>query len=345
MNRRRFLTSATIALSVPAWKNQRETGIFRAGSSGSLLGNWAFELPDGAPAWLQLRDVGDSIEGALLWSVGSPRPVEHLSFRDGYCSFFLRIGWKPYGVDDELRVIDDPMIARFVDSHLELKVVQWVPKTGMEESLVLIGDRMPPLPGQPDLSRVRFGEPILLFNGRDLSGWRLSNAKKKNGWRVEDGELVNETPKKDHSGYGEYGNLRTDREFEDFRLTIEYNVPAGGNSGVYLRGMYEAQVLDGDSRHKGKHGPGSIYGRIAPVVNAGKLGGEWNRYELTLVHRHISVVLNGRRVIDNQPVEGCTGAGLYSDDTRPGPILLQGDHTSVRYRNLVLRPVIPSTSD
>jgi hypothetical protein len=327
-------------LCASAQGNQPDKGTSRLASYNSFLGSWAFELPDGAPAWFQLREVGNRIEGNLLWSVGSPRPVERLTFRDGSCSFLRKIRWKPNGVDEELRAIDDPMIARITDRRLELKVVQFVAKTGKEETLELIGNRMPPLPERPDLKRVRFGQPLVMFNGRDLSGWRLSNPNKKNGWRVEDGVLVNDTPKKDFSGYGEYGNLRTDREFEDFRLTIEYNVPPGGNSGVFLRGMYEAQVLDPDTGIGGTHGPGSIYGRIAPTANVAEPGGEWNRYELTLVDRHISVVLNGQKVIDNQPVEGCTGGGLSADDTRPGPILLQGDHTSVRFRNIVLRPVI-----
>lgn len=201
---------------------------------------------------------------------------------------------------------------------------------------------MPPMPPRPDLSKITFGDPIELFNTRDLSGWRLTNPRKKNGWRVEDGVLVNETPKTDFSSYGEYGNLRTDREFEDFRLTIEYNVAAGGNSGVYLRGMYEAQVVDRDSPMQGINGPGAIFGRIEPTENAGRPGGEWNRYELTLVDRHVTVILNGRTVIDNQPIIGCTGGGISADDTKPGPIFLQGDHTSVRYRNIVLRPVVRS---
>lgn len=347
MNLRSLLAFAIFALAVQACMNQRETGVSRLDSYDSFLGSWAFELPDGAPAWLQLRKVGDSMEGTLLWSVGSPRPVEVLTLGDGSCSLFRKIDWKPYGDDEELRVIEDPMVAKAVDGHLELKLLQSVVKTGQEGILELIGKRMPPLPERPDLKGVRFGEPIVLFNGRDLSGWRLSDPNKKNGWRVEDGVLVNDTPKTDFSGYGEYGNLRTDHEFEDFQLMIEYNVPAGGNSGVFLRGMYEAQVLDPDAGYRGTHGPGSIYGRIAPEVDVAKPGGEWNHYDLSLVDRHITVVLNGQRVINNQPVEGCTGGGLSADDTRPGPILLQGDHTSVSFRNIVLRPVIrpPSMED
>jgi hypothetical protein len=59
---------------------------------------------------------------------------------------------------------------------------------------------------------------------------------------------------------------------------------------------------------------------------------------ITLVDRHVTVVLNGVNIIDNQPLDGCTGGALWSDVTRPGPIYLQGDHTSMEYRHLILRP-------
>lgn len=308
----------------------------------SMVGSWALELPDGGPAWLQIQKVDDMLSGSLLWSVGSAKPVIQLTIRGDTLSFQRRIRWKPNGEDKEVRVVSKPMVARLVDGKLQLQVVQSRVDATDEECIVLLGKRMPPMPPRPDLSRTNFGEPIRLFNGRDLTGWRLSNPTKKNGWRVENGVLVNETPKTDFSAYGAYGNLRTDREFTDFQLTIEYNVAAGGNSGVYLRGMYEAQVVDRDSKMQGINGPGAIFGRIAPSKNVGRPGGEWNRYDLTLVDRHITVVLNGEKVIDNQPIIGCTGGGLSADDVKPGPIFLQGDHTSVQYRNIVLRPIIAS---
>lgn len=98
------------------------------------------------------------------------------------------------------------------------------------------------------------------------------------------------------------------------------------------------QVLDRDSRMQGINGAGSVFGRVEASENAGKPGGEWNTYDITLVDRHVTVVLNGRKVIDNQPVEGPTGGALFADVMRPGPIYLQGDHTSVAYRNIWLEP-------
>ena len=179
-----------------------------------------------------------------------------------------------------------------------------------------------------------------MFNGKDLTGWRLRRPEKINGWSVRDGLLVNDTPKTDFSATGAYGNLRTDEVFGDFKLHIEFLIGKDRNSGIYLRGMYEAQVVDRDSRMQGISGPGAIFGRVAPMENAGLEGGNWQTYDLTLVDRHITVVLNGVKVIDNQPVPGPTGGAMHTDPMAPGPIYLQGDHTSVQYRNIVLTPRI-----
>jgi len=157
--------------------------------------------------------------------------------------------------------------------------------------------------------------------------------------------LDNKTPKTDFSATGDYANLRTESEFEDFRLHIEFLVQEQRNSGIYLRGMYEAQVVDRDSRMQGINGPGAIFGRIKPSKNAGLQGGQWQTYDLTLVNRHITVVLNGETVIDNQPIIGPTAGAIYTDPAAPGPIYLQGDHTNVQYRNIYLEPVIKPANE
>ncbi len=263
--------------------------------------------------------------------------MRDLKVEDGRLSFLRQFTWRPYGEETVYRITKPITGILNTSGQLVLEVQQSILSSA--ETVYLKGKRMPPLPPAPNLTTLEFGPPIdLLASG--LNGWTLTTPRKKNGWRVADGVLVNETPKTDFGAYGSYANLRTKEDFQDFELTIEYNVPEGGNSGIYLRGAYEAQVVDRDSKMQGIQGPGAIFGRIAPSENAGLAGGQWNRYRLLLVNRHITVELNGKRVIDNTPLVGCTGGGINADDTVPGPIMLQGDHTSVQYRNIVLRPII-----
>ncbi|MEO1530086.1 MAG: DUF1080 domain-containing protein, partial [Planctomycetota bacterium] len=318
--------------------------------SASLEGSWAFSLPDENPVWMRIsKAAGDDKDPTVefLWSVGSARVMKDVQWEgNGFRFERKNLRWKPFG-GKATRYVDGPLRVEPVSpDQLELRfqmsqAIEGPRTTSLRlESLTLIGDRIPAAPQKPDLSRARFGKAIELFNGHDLSGWRLARETQRNGWRAEDGVLVNETPKTDFSGYGEFGNLVSEREFTDFRLELEYNIPKSGNSGVYLRGMYEAQVVDRDSKMQGISGPGAIFGRLTPKQNAGREGGKWNRYVLTLVNRHVTVELNGQIVIDNELLIGCTGGGMRSNDSLPGPILLQGDHTSVRYRGLKLQPFL-----
>jgi hypothetical protein len=136
-----------------------------------------------------------------------------------------------------------------------------------------------------------------------------------------------------------YGNLRTDAEFEDFKLTLEVNIPEGSNSGVYLRGIYEMQVVDSYGKELDPHNMGALYSRITPSVAAEKKPGEWQTMELILCKRHITSILNGVKIIDNQPAYGPTGGAMHACVLIPGPIYLQGDHGKVLYRNIVLTPI------
>ena len=192
------------------------------------------------------------------------------------------------------------------------------------------------MPATPDLSKVKFGNPITLFNGKDLTGWRLTNPNADNGWSVVDGGvLINRIEKGKH-----FGNLRTDREFEDFNIKLETRTQKDSNSGIYLRGIYEIQVAETYGKPLDPHNMGALYSRITPSVAAEKPIGEWQTFDITLVDRHVTVILNGQTIIDNQPVLGCTGGALTSDESKPGPLMLQGDHTDIDYRNIVLRPVV-----
>jgi hypothetical protein len=309
-------------------------GLVHAALPPALIGDWAITTPMQEAAWLSVRDTAAGPDVRVMWAVGGIRQLKDAGFKGDLMTVRLRrrkqtVDGSPSFIEERLRVkaVADRLSGEFVEAGDNGETVSR-----------FYGRRLPPMPARPDLGKVRFGEAVPLFNGRDLSGWRTWRPEKKNGWSVKDGLLINETPKTDFSAYGDYANLMTTREFGDFQLRIEFRVPPGGNSGIYLRGLYEVQVLDRDSRMQGISGVGSVFARVKATTNAGKPGGEWNRYDITLVDRHVTVVLNGVKVIDNEPVEGPTGGALRSDVTLPGPIYLQGDHTSVAYRNIRLRP-------
>ncbi len=304
-------------------------------------GNWALQMPDGAAGWLTLSVVDGELHGEL-WTVAQGKELSDIEILDEQLVFLrnVRIGESEL---DGGPPTGESVACRHrltINGDAALIVMEQPQAAGEVVEVVITGRRLPPLPPPPDLSKVQLGEPIELFNGRNLEGWRLTNPRQINGWEVIDGILVNTTPKLDFAPYSRYGNLRTEQEFTDFNLQIDFRVPADGNSGIYLRGMYEAQVVDRDSRMQGIQGVGAIFGRIEPTENAGKTGDEWQHYDITLVDRHATVILNGVKVIDNQPIAGCTNGALHADETLPGPIYLQGDHTAVSYRNIVLRPVI-----
>ena len=187
-------------------------------------------------------------------------------------------------------------------------------------------------------------EKTMLWNGEDFAGWELfipdESVNVSDVWSVKDGVLVNNPVQQKDKRRISYGNLRTMAEFEDFNLKLEVKVPGRGNSGVYLRGIYEVQVSDTYGKDLDSHNMGAIYSRITPTVGAEKPAGQWQTMNITLLDRHVTVELNGKIIIDNQPLLGCTGGALWSDEFKPGPIYLQGDHTAVSYRNIILKPIL-----
>jgi hypothetical protein len=335
MKKTMFLSSfAVLCLSILSWASPLQMRPVPK----ELVGDWSLALESGEPTWMSIAEKGGRSLVYMRVYVGPEGPYEVTEVVDGRLKFSLKPKRKGKGSPVFIKSTVDVGIS---NGELDGVIIR-APNDGSDgERIRFTGKRIPPmLKSAPDLSIVRFGRPISLFNGKDLTGWRPHESDKINGWHVQDGMLVNTTTKTDFSPTGAYANLRTEAEFEDFRLHIEFLVEANRNSGVYLRGMYEAQVVDRDSRMQGIQGVGAIFSRIAPTTNAGKPGGEWQTYDLTLVDRHITVVLNGVKVIDNQPIIGPTGGAIYTDPSSPGPIYLQGDHTSVKYRNIHLAPVI-----
>ncbi|MBM3335958.1 DUF1080 domain-containing protein [Candidatus Sumerlaeota bacterium] len=331
------------------------TAAMAASEAKPFVGSWALTIPGGGAGWLGVEEQDGALKGSVLWGGGSVLPVSSVKV-DGDTLIVTRVlappptkvakgekgekAGKAAKAKAPARRTTETIKAKVEGDKMSLTIERDRGDGKVSIPEAFTGVRIPPLPARPDLSKVKFGDPINLFNGENLDGWTLMPPNAANGWSVKDGALANDPKQEKGQPHKRYGNLRTAREFGDFNLTLETNVPKGGNSGIYLRGIYEIQVADSFGRPLDSHNMGAIYSRICPTEGAEKPAGEWQTFDITLVDRHVTIVLNGKKITDNQPLLGCTGGALWSDQFRPGPIYLQGDHTGVSYRNIVLRPVV-----
>lgn len=185
----------------------------------------------------------------------------------------------------------------------------------------------------PELKRLsppKWGQPVSLFNGKDLTGWTTRNKSQENSWKAQDGTLV-----KDRNG----PDLVSTSKFEDFKLHIEFNCGAGANTGVYLRGRYEVQIETDSAAEPNSHHTGGVYGFLAPSPEQPRKPGVWQTFDITLIGRNVTIVQNGITVIDHQDIPGITGGALDSHEGLPGPICLQASEKGrVAFRNIVITP-------
>ncbi|MCL6102849.1 MAG: DUF1080 domain-containing protein [Bacteroidetes bacterium] len=307
-----------------------------------FLGRWALSLPGGA-GWLEVKQMDNYLDASLLWFGGSVEPVTSV-YMEGNTLVVTRTRTfvrttNAAGAPARTHVANT--LFRF-SLYGDLMVGEQVSpeKDGSSTTMRFTGKKIPDVPAAPDLSKVVYGKPVKLLNGKDLTGWKLLEPNKTNGWSIVDGVLVNDPAQKEGQPHIAYGNLCTVDKFEDFNLKLQVNVPAGSNSGVYLRGIYEIQVLDSYGKPLDPHNMGALYSRITPSESAEKPAGTWQDLDITLCDRHVTVILNGKTIIDNQPVLGCTGGAITSDEFIPGPIYLQGDHGKVSYRNIEIKPIL-----
>ncbi len=205
------------------------------------------------------------------------------------------------------------------------------------------------------------------FNGEDLSGWKTKEkGKGKNAWVVGKPALAEGNPKaldagpggramvNAVSGHGQGWDIYSEQEWGGtFRIELEVMVAKGSNSGIYVMGEYEVQVLD--SFGKGKLGGGdmgAIYGAQPPRVNACKAPGEWQRYRIdfqapqfdadgkkTANAKFLVVELNGKVLHDGVEMKGPTPAGVTGKESPRGPIMFQGDHGAVAFRSIKITPI------
>jgi hypothetical protein len=285
---------------------------------GSIVGRWDLMVhtASGAyPSWLEVRRSGRSLVGAFVGRFGSARPVGRVDYRVGRLRFSVPPQFE--GRTDDLAF----------EGKLDGDTLQGQTTDDRGRPATWTGRRAPAL---KRTKTPAWGEPVELFNGKDLTGWRPRHAGIKNGWQVQGDMLVNAVPGND---------LVTEQKFTDFKLHAEFRYPKGSNSGIYLRGRYEVQIEDNYGQEPDSHGIGGVYGFLTPSVNAARPAGQWQEMDITLVGRVVTVVFNGERVIDRQAIPGITGGALDSDEGTPGPLLIQGDHGPITFRKLMLTPV------
>ncbi|HUV64637.1 MAG TPA: DUF1080 domain-containing protein [Sedimentisphaerales bacterium] len=307
------------------------------------IGRWALTIPSGGAGWLGVTQENGYLDASILWGGGSVLAVDSVYVDENGLNVTRnnKVERKDAGGNVvRTQIFTETIIAKVSGDDLHLTQVRPRPDGKGVSRSEFTGKRIPPIPAKPDIARVKYGKPIELFNGKNLDGWRLTNPNSKNGWSVQDGVLVNNPSQRGAGRRVSYGNLCTTAEFEDFNLKLEVNVPEKGNSGVYLRGIYEIQVSDSYGANLDSHNMGALYSRLTPRLSAEKPAGQWQSLNITLLDRHLTVELNGKVIIDNEPLLGCTGGALWSDELKPGPIYLQGDHSGISYRNIVLTPVI-----
>jgi len=199
------------------------------------------------------------------------------------------------------------------------------------------------------------------FNGKDTTGWKLKGAADRSQWKIgkavidptndkkltltpmsEGGELVNVAGGVD---------IYTEEKWGDVTVELEFMVPKGSNSGIYMMGEYEVQILD--SFGKDKIGPGDVgglYGSAAPKSNASKAPGEWQKFVIVFEAptfegakklknaKFVKVELNGTVIHENVEVKGPTPSCLTGTESKTGPLLFQGDHGPIAFRNIKVTP-------
>ena len=290
-----------------------------AGSDADMIiGRWDMTVSDGAggtyPSWFEVTRSGEKLEGRFVGRSGSQRPIKNVEFANRRLKFSLPPQFERRRTDLDF------------EGELAGERIEGTSTDPDGRSFKWSAVRAPKLEQK---SKPRWAAPVKLLNGRDLGGWKVRDAKKAATWRITDGVMEN-TPRGT--------DIITERKFTDFKLHVEFKMVEKSNSGVYLRGRYEVQIQDDFGKEPESHRIGGIYGFITPSSNPAMKAGEWQTLDITLIGRKVTVVLNGKTIIDAAEIPGITGGALDSNEGEPGPIMLQGDHEQIYYRNIIITP-------
>ena len=286
------------------------------GFADPLLGRWDLTVhaADGDyPSWLEVRlRTERQLMAQFVGRFGSRRYTDAVRYDDG--TFEVRIPVQ-YEQGREL-VFEGRVDGERLSGQTRIDDGQWQQWTGVRA------------PALGHTSVASWGEPVALI-GDGLAGWQPRFPQHDGCWQSVDGVLSATPPCVD---------IVSESRFDDFRLQLEFRYPPGSNSGVYLRGRYEVQIQDDRGMAVDPLRIGGLYGFIAPSVNAARPPNEWQSLDVELIGRRLTVTLNGVEVISQREVPGITGGALDSDEGSAGPLMLQGDHGPIEYRNIVVTP-------
>ena len=287
-----------------------------AQSQEEIIGKWDLEVIKGdriLPSWLEVKLSGNrTLVGYFVAESGSARPISEVFFHEGTVDFSIPPQW-------------DGFNAMHFSALVSKGVLEGTILNSEGEAMSFTGVRAPTLARSQE---VKWSKPRSLFDGITLNQWKPLESERQNQWEAQDGLLVNP-----RSGV----NLITEEKFTDFKLHIEARYPAQSNSGIYLRGRYEVQVEDSYGKEPSSILFGGVYGFLTPNEIAAKKAGEWQFFEITLIGRRVTIVANGKTVINDQIIPGITGGAIDSKEGTPGPIMLQGDHGVVAFRNISIQ--------
>src|SRR6202790_55377 len=312
-----FLTVILLAAAAHS-QNEKPATNSSSISAKAFLGRWDLTLkaPDREyPSWLELREENGQLKAQMVGRWGNARPLPSAELSNGHLKFV-----SPKEEEDSKTdlVFEGALNGEILSGSLhgpDGKTWQWT------------GRRAPAL---KRTSPPNWASPIPLFNGKDLAGWHEDKPGASPVWKVENGILV----RPDRGP-----EMINSSKFEDFKLHVEFNCGVQSNSGVYLRGRYEVQIETDSANDAPSQRMGGVYGFLAPSPEPARTPDQWQTYDITLIGRMITLVLNGKTIIDNKEIPGITGGALDSHEELPGPIYLQGtEKGAVLFRNIVITP-------
>lgn len=265
--------------------------------------------------WLEVKDDNGKLSGTFLNRGGSPVPLASVEVKGDELVFQVAGPAERPGPVHRAKRQGDKLVGSV---------------TMQERTLNWEGVRPPTWPAANANAAHTYGAPVELVTG-SFDNWTLQRADRPSGWTFEDGVMTNEA---------KANNLVSTQKFKNFKIEAEYKLAEKSNSGIYLRGRYELQVLDDHGREPNKNSHMSIYGWVPPSTNASKPAGEWQSMEAIVVENRVTLTLNGQKVHDNAEIQAITGGALDANESEPGPIMLQGDHGKVWFRKVTVTPIV-----